>query len=258
VTRVGDCGCTLTAGVIITGILLGATHSVSAQEALRGRLAFYVNLGYQLGSEELQQRLKIGAYGEDARFLTTHDTVGGPGIDLGGSLNVWQRLSVGASYTQTMGSDTAAITGTVPHPILMKSDRTIATRALDLTREERSVHMYVAWLIDLPIEKVDVRVMGGPSYFNLTQDVVTGVVVSEVGGPLFESVSVDRIVTGGLIRNGWGGHVGADVSYMFTDAVGIGGVVRFTRGAVKLPVGDSNVLVTVGGLQMGGGARFRF
>ena len=256
--RVGDGARTLTAGVIVAGILLLATHPGFAQEALRGRLAFHVNFGYQLGSEELRQRLELRAYGEDARFLTTHDTLGGPVVDLGGSLHVWQRLSVGASYAQTMGSDTAAVTGTVPHPIRFGSDRTIAAQTLDLTREERSAHIHVAWLIDLPIEKLDVRVMGGPSYFNLTQDVVTGVVVSEAGGPPFESVNVDRIATGGLIRNGWGGHAGVDVSYMFMPAAGVGGFVRFARGTVNLPVGDTSVSVTVGGVQVGGGARFRF
>ena len=157
--RVGDGARTLTAGVIVAGILLLATHTAFAQEALRGRLAFHVNFGYQLGSEELRQRLELRAYGEDARFLTTHDMLGGPVVDLGGSLHVWQRLSVGASYAQTMGSDTAAVTGTVPHPIRFGRDRTIAAQTLDLTREERSAHIHVAWLIDLPIEKLDVRVM---------------------------------------------------------------------------------------------------
>ena len=256
--RVGDGGRTLTTSVIVAGILMLGAHSVSAQEALRGRFAFHANFGYQFGSEELRQRIEMRAYGDDARLLVTHDTLGGPVVDLGGFIDVWQRLSVGASYTQTMGSDTAAVTGTVPHPILAASDRTIATQTIDLTGEERSVQIQVAWLIDLPIEKLDLRVMGGSSHFNLTQGVVTGVVVSEAGGPPFALVNVERIVTGDLIKNTWGGHAGVDISYLFLPAAGIGRFVRFARDTASLPIGATSVSVTVGGLQVGGGARFRF
>ena len=255
----GDGGRTvLAASVIVVGILVLGTDPASAQAVRPGRLALHANFGYQFGSEELRQRIELRVYGEDARFLATHDTVGGPTVDLGGFIDVWERLSVGASYAQTQGSDTTAVTGTVPHPIRSSSDRTIAAETLDLTREERSVHIHVAWLIDLPIDKLDIRVMGGPSYFNLTQGVVSGVVVSEAGGPPFQSVNVDRIATGEVIKNAWGGHAGVDVSYMFIPTVGVGGFVRFARGTVSLPTGETNVSVTVGGLQLGGGARFRF
>jgi hypothetical protein len=259
VNRVGDGGRTLlAASVIVVGILVLGADPASAQMFPEGRLAVHANFGYQFGSEELRQRMKLRVYGEDARFLATHDTVGGLAVDLGGFIDVWARLSVGASYAQTQGSDTTAVTGTVPHPILSSSDRTIAAETLDLAREERSVHIHAAWLIDLPIDKFDMRVMGGPSYFNLTQGVVTGVVVSEAGSPPFQAVNVDRIATGQVIKNAWGGHAGVDVSYMFMPSVGVGGFVRFARGTVSLPTGDTDVSVTVGGLQIGGGARFRF
>ena len=248
----------LAANMIVVGLLVLGADPVSAQAVPPGWLALHANFGYQFGSEELRQRIEFRVYGEDARFLATHDTVGGPAVDLGGFIDVWERLSVGASYAQTKGSDMTTVTGTVPHPILSSSDRTIAAETLDLTREERSVYIHVAWLIDLPIDKLDMRVMGGPVYFNLTQGVVTGVVVSEAGGPPFQSVNVDRIAIGEVIKNAWGGHAGLDVSYMFMPTVGVGGFVRFARGTVSLPTGDTNVSVTVGGLQIGGGARFRF
>lgn len=255
----GDGGRTLlTAFVIVVGILVLGADPVSAQAVPPGRLALHANFGYQFGSEELRQRIELRVYGEDARFLATHDTAGGLAIDLGGFIDVWERLSVGASYAQTQGSDTTVVTGTVPHPILSSSDRTIAAETLDFTREERSVHIHAAWLIDLPIDKLDMRVMGGPSYFNLTQGVVTGVVVSEAGGPPFQSVNVDRIATGEVIKNAWGWHAGVNVSYMFMSTVGVGGFVRIARGTVSLPTGDTKISVTVGGLQFGGGARFRF
>jgi hypothetical protein len=97
--------------------------------------------------------------------------------------------------------------------------------------------------------------MGGPSYFSVTQGVVTGVSISEEGGAPFGTVSVDRIGSGNLVKNAWGAHVGVDVSYMLMPTIGVGGFVRFSRGNTSLPIDDT---LAAGGLQSGGGVRFRF
>ena len=217
----------------------------------------HANFGYQVSSEELRQRFEFRAYGETARILATHDAMGGTLFDVGGLIEVWEALSFGASYAETTGSDTTTITGTVPHPLFAASDRSIPTQTPDLTREERSVHIHLAWRLELPIEKLDLRVMGGPSYFNLTQSIVTGADIGEVGPP-FATVSVDRIAIGNLMKNAWGGHAAVDIAYMVSPNVGVGGFVRFAQGSTTLRVGDADVSVTVGGLQTGGGIRIRF
>ena len=225
---------------------------------LRGRFALHANYGYQVGSSELRDRLEFRAYGETASFLATHDITGGGLFDVGGHYLVWRELSVGATYTETKGSDATTVTGTVPHPIQVASPRTIQPQMPALRRDERATHIHVGWLIPLPVDKLDLRVTGGPTYFNLTQGVVTGVDVSETGVPPFDVVNVDRLRTGELIKNAWGGHAGVDVSYMLSPRLGLGGFVRFARGTATLPSGDTSVSVTVGGFQMGGGVRVRF
>ncbi len=247
-----------TVGLIAVLMLVGCAQVVSAQDnLLEGRLALHANFGYQVSSEELRQRIEFRAYGEDARILATHDAMGGTLFDVGGLIEVWEELSVGASYAQTMGSDATTITGTVPHPLFAVSDRTIPAQTSELTREERSTHIHLAWRLDLPVENLDLRVMGGPSYFSLTQGIVTGVVIGEVGPP-FTEVNVDRVASGDLIKNAWGGHVAIDITYMVSPNVGVGAFVRFAQGSTTLPIGDADVSVTVGGLHTGGGIRIRF
>ena len=250
-------GTTRVLKLALTCFLIAVSVSpVEAQEGLRGRFALHVNFGYQFGSNELREEIEFRAYGETARFLASHDITGGEEVDVGGFVQVWEQLSVGATFSQTERTDTTAVTGTVPHPLQFGLDRSIA-EVVNLSRREKVTHFHIAWLIPLPqVEKLDIRVMAGPTYFNVTQSSVTGVNVSETGPP-FETVDVDA-VTGELVKNGWGGHIGADISYMVHTYVGVGGFVRFTGGSVDLPKGDTAVTTNVGGFQTGGGVRFRF
>lgn len=244
----------------LTCLLIGvAVSPVEAQEGLRGRFALHVNFGYQFNSDDFREDIEFRAYGETARFVAAHEITGGRVVDGGGFIQVWKQLSVGGTFSQTEGSDSTSVTGTVPHPLQVGLDRSISPQAFDLTRREKATHIHVAWLLPLPqVEKLDIRIMAGPSYFNLTQSSVPGVVVSEAGGPPFSAVNVDSVVTGELVKNGWGGHVGADVSYMFSTYIGAGGFVRFAVGSVDLPRSGTSVTTSVGGFQSGGGLRVRF
>ena len=250
-------GTTRVLTLALTCFLVAVSVSpVEAQEGLRGRFALHVNFGYQFGSDELREEIEFRAYGETARFLASHEIAGGQEFDGGGFVQVWEQLSIGATFSQTERTDTTSVTGTLPHPIQFGLDRSIA-EVVDPTRREKATHFHIAWLIPLPqVEKLDIRVMAGPTYFNVTQGSVTGVTVRETGPP-FETVDVDA-VTRQVVRNGWGGHIGADISYMVHTYVGVGGFVRFTGGSVDLPKGDTAVTTNVGGFQTGGGVRFRF
>ena len=244
-------------GLLGLMLVCGAPGALAQDNLLEGRLALHANFGYQVSSDELRQRIEFRAYGEDARLLATHEPMGGPLFDVGGLIDVWEELSIGASYAQTTGSDPATLTGTVPHPLFAASDRTIPAQTSDLTREEKSTHIHLAWRLDLPIEKLDLRVMGGPSYFSVTQSLVTGVGISEVGPP-FTMVSIDGLDSGDLVKSAWGGHAAVDIAYMVSPNVGVGGFVRFAQGSTTLTIGAADVSVTVGGLHTGGGIRIRF
>ena len=179
--------------------------------------------------------------------------------DVGGFVLVREQLGVGATYSRLTKSGTSVLTGTVPHPILFGSDRSANVEVGMLRHSAQATHIHVSWRIAIPaVEKLDLTVYGGPSLFNVTQGVVTGVVISEPSGPPFATVSIDQVTQDEHTRNGWGGHVGADVTYMWTTYVGLGGFARFAAGSVDVPSGGGESSVQVGGFQSGGGLRFRF
>ena len=55
-----------------------------------------------------------------------------------------------------------------------------------------------------------------------------------------------------------GFNVGADVRWMFTRNIGVGGLVRFTRAKVDLEIDSRTVQVDAGGAQVGAGLRLAF
>lgn len=231
-----------------------------AAEWLEGRVAVHANGGYQAGSRELRDTSYYRAYGESARFESIHDITGTGMLDFGASLRLWRRLVAGVSYSRVFGSDRAIVTGFVPHPILFNSARIIQPKSFSLTHVEQAVHLQVAWALPIrQIEGVDVTVFGGPSFFNVTQGIITAEAVGEAGGPPFASVVVDQARTSEHRKNGVGVHGGIDISYMVTSHIGVGFLARFIGGSVALPsAGAATIPVNTGGIQTGGGIRFRF
>ena len=56
-----------------------------------------------------------------------------------------------------------------------------------------------------------------------------------------------------------GFNIGADIFYYFSDTVGIGWLIRYSRGTVGLPsCGGSMLDIQAGGLQTAAGLRLRF
>ena len=234
-----------------------ATPALAQLDDLEGRFAVHVNGGFQSGTDTVRRTFVFRAYGEDARFDENHDTRNGNLLDLGGSIQVWEQVRVGASYSQLTKADSTRLTGTVPHPTAINLPRTIESQTLSLAHEQRATHLYTAWVVPIN-DKLDVAVLGGPSFFNLTQGIVAGVSVREVSGPPWPQVAVDGVTAGEFKKNAIGVHVGADVSYMATPHFGLGGFLRFAQGSVAVPsLGDDRPL-NVGGIQVGGGVRLRF
>ena len=224
-----------------------------------GRFAVHVDGGYQANSNAFQQTVTQRVYGENARVTAVHAVSKGAFGDVGGFFQVWEQLQVGLTYSHFSKSGKTMVTATVPHPILFGSNRSVSFEARTLPHRERATHIHVSWHLDVPsVEELDVTVYGGPSVFYASQGVVSGVVISEPSGPPFSSVRIDRLIKDEHTRNGFGGHVGVDVTYMWTTYVGLGGFARFAAASIKSPSPGGEFSMRVGGFQSGGGLRLRF
>ena len=101
------------------------------------------------------------------------------------------------------------------------------------------------------------RLGAGPSYFNVSKDLVTGVTVNEqfpYDTATFRSATIERAKDSSP-----GLNAGADIGWMFTRRFGASALVRFARGRVEFNLdGGHHVSTHAGGTQAGAGIRIAF
>ncbi len=106
-------------------------------------------------------------------------------------------------------------------------------------------------------DRAQLQIFGGPTLMTVEQAVVTGATVGEVGTP-FTAVTLDDLQRQKLTNTGVGFNVGMDFAYMFGDSYGAGMFVQYAGGSLDFESRGGPSEVTVGGIQFGGGLRFRF
>ena len=237
--------------------LLAGDTAVAQTGALGLPVSVHVNGAFQSSTSEFRAKLPFSVYGEPGLLQTDHRTGGGGIIDVGGYVAVWRQLAVGATFTQLGTSDSATMTGSVPHPLITNQPRSVGPESLAFKHREQTTHIHIAWVFPIGSdERLDITISGGPSFFSVTRGVLGDITVTETGPP-FSEVMVN-VGTRENTSNAWGGHVGADVTYMVTSVFGLGGFFRFATGSVDIPIASDPVPVDVGGVQAGGGVRVRF
>jgi len=107
------------------------------------------------------------------------------------------------------------------------------------------------------VDRVEMWLVGGLSFFHVTQGVIVDVELSETGPP-FTLVDVGAIRTQEQTATAVGVNAGVDVAYLITDHIGVGGFLRYADGSAKLPTPGGYSSISLGGLQVGAGVRVRF
>jgi hypothetical protein len=143
----------------------------------------------------------------------------------------------------------------VAHPLTIQPYREVRAK-VPVRYEETAIHLQLAYVVPLG-DRLKVAATGGPSLFSVSAPVVRSVAINQA--PPFDTATFRDATVEGADGNGWGFHAGADVSWMFTRHLGVGGMVRYSYGKVEVtPTGRDNLDMDVGGLQLGGGLRMTF
>ena len=195
-------------------------------------------------------------FGESASWTADYAVKSGPAFDIGGGVRVWRNLLAQVSYAQFTDSRVAAVAGEVPHPFFFSQPRAITGESTPLKQQDRTVHIAAVW--SFPVARhFDISVFGGPSLYTVRRDLVADVIHADVYP--FDAATFSRATVERVSKSGPGFNAGADVTWLFTRSLGIGGIVRFTRARVTLdsPANTGTVPLDLGGLQVGGGLRLR-
>ena len=194
---------------------------------------------------------------ETATWNAGYAVESGLNVEVGGGVRVWRNLAAGLTFSRFEDKRIATVTGELPHPFFFNRLRQVSGESERLNHTEQGVHLSAIWLLPAT-RRVQAAVFAGPTFFSVNRGLVERFNYTEsypYDEATFQGVVIDRISS-----NHTGFHAGADVSWFFTDAVGVGGIVRFARGTGRLdsPASDATLSIDLGGLQAGAGVRMRF
>jgi hypothetical protein len=243
--------------VFLTASVRDASAQIGQPWIDRGFLNF--SIGFESGSETLEDATTFTLFQETGTKAVSASVDSGSIIDFAIGSRVWRNVSVGLGFHRGASSGEAAISASVPNPIFFNQHRNVAFDATDLDRTERAFHIQIGYMF--PINpNLDVHVFGGPSFFRVSQEVVSDATFAETGFP-FTTVNPTAVVTERTDSTG-GGHIGVDVSYKLyeTPDVKLGGgmFIRYSGATGTIQYLANDVETDLGGFQIGFGARVRF
>ena len=214
-----------------------------------------MNGGYQPSTTSFDDRFTFDLNREVATVDTTYPIDAGPLFDAGVSLRLWKGLGIGGAISRFTADGVVQVEASLPHPLFFQRNREVSGESGGLTREETAIHIQAQYQLP-PFGKLLIVVAGGPSVLDVKQSIATDVNYTDqfpYDAATFVGVDSRRIS-----GTATGFNVGADVRWMFTRNVGVGGLVRFTRAKVDLEIDSRTVQVDAGGAQVGAGLRLAF
>ncbi|MEP7306224.1 MAG: hypothetical protein ABJA98_11960 [Acidobacteriota bacterium] len=215
-----------------------------------------VNGTYQASSNGFTAATTFTQNVEAGSLTATYSAVRPPVLDVGGWARVSRNVAVGAAVTWLSRAGEGTLTAAIPHPFLFNTPRTVTGTVADVPRRELALHTDVSWVVPIG-RRVQVAIFGGPSFFQVKQRLVTDVNASSTYP--FDTATFVGAVTADVSRSQVGFNAGVDVTTLVSKHVGVGAIVRYSRASVQLPVSaGQEVTIHAGGLQVGGGVRFRF
>jgi hypothetical protein len=235
------------AAVRVDSMPAGKVMPIRVDRLDRGYL--WLSGTYQMTSTEFATFTRFGG---TTAIRTTYGGVKPIVGDVALGLRVWNGLSIGLAgtgYGQITHADVSAI---VPLPVPGAVPVSVSGRARDINRLELALHVDASWAVPIRQSRAQVVFFAGPSVFRVRQELVTGVFVNDT--PPFVPITVVESTSQHVGANG-----GVEVSVRLYKALGLGGIVRYSRADVPFsPAPEVDVTVRAGGVQAGGGLHFRF
>ena len=240
----------------VLGILLVGIPVESRAQTTPTRGSLRVNGGVQLTTNDFTNGAVKREHAEDGRFDTEYVVKGGLSFDVALGVRLWKRLGIGVGVSRFSVSTPASVRASLPHPFFFDHHRSLSGDASGVTREELAVHLQVGGVFPMGT-RLQVMVFGGPSFFQVTQGIVTD--FTYTNDYPYDEAQFAAATTTDAKASKIGFNAGGDLAFFFTRHVGLGATAQLSGTTVALPAaGGASQDVKVGGVKVGGGLRLRF
>ncbi len=221
-----------------------------------------VNGGYQATSNTFTGSWSVPYYLENESVTANYTMKPAVLFDAGGGVRVWRNLVAGVAVSWYHRSDPAAVTATVPYPLLYSASRSFSQNVSGPERTELAVHPHVMWVIPAS-SRIQVGVFGGPSVYSVKQTEVSGLTFAEAYP--YTTLTLASATTRSQTTSRIGFNAGFDVTVLLHRQIGVGMLLRYTGMTAETPPPTTSpgrnfalAFGQGGGLQVGAGVRLRF
>jgi len=222
----------------------------------RAPFTISINGGLQTTSRGFVSASTFDRFAETGKLNSTYSGDQPVMFDIAMQVGVWRTLSAGIAATQASKPLEGDVTAEIPHPFFFDRPRTVIGTAPNLRRKEIAAHIDASWSTPAT-RSTRVAIFAGPSYFKVTQGLVTDLTAAEVYP--YDTASFESVTTIEAAQSKWGFNVGFDVTQRLSRYFGVGVIGRYSRASFKFPiVAGQDVAIKAGGVQLGGGVRLQF
>jgi hypothetical protein len=226
------------------------------QRPVTQRGVFSVNGGLQTTSRAFAGTSAFTTFIESGSITSRYDSDRPFVFDVSAAAGAWRSLGMGIAVSYTSKPVGGAVEAQVPHPFFFDKMRTVTGTSPDLTREEIALHLDGRWVVRLT-RAASATIFAGPSYFKVTQGLVTDIKVTEAYP--YDTAAFSSATTAESEQSKWGFNAGFDVTHRIAGKVGVGVVGRYSRASFEFPiVADDTAKIDAGGFQVGAGLRIEF
>jgi hypothetical protein len=248
-----------------------AAIPAQAEAQIQSRAAgsrFWVDVNFGVNIHAQSETTFTFDYGQEWPDNPAHTIIGATydkpstavPFDIGGGYMFTNRFGVGASWTRYSMEDPATLTADVPD-FEAGFPNGFGTAQSDPLKRTESMFNISAMFVIAQNDRMELRAYAGPSFFSLDSTMIFDISWTQTFNPDGSDVAIVDYETREATGSGIGFHAGADFAWMFTRNFGVGAGFRWAQGKVDLepePLSETNQELTVGGVQVLFGARFRF
>ena len=255
----------MTRRLLLPAVLVILPHIASAQSA-GPRWQIGVKGGVQTGGRALGDHFEFEQNVETGTTDVRYPVKSGALVDGSLGIRLFRHIGFGVAVSRMSSNGTAHVDAAIPHPLVFNQLRQVSGDVSNVTRTATSIHLDVLVTTALS-ERLGLQLSVGPTLIKREQEAVIAVQAEEQFP--FDTATFGGATTRRVRGSATGVHVGADLTWMVTRRVGLGGLVRYVNGKVDLdvPVDPATAIGTAttrrlrleaGGVQAGAGLRVRF
>jgi hypothetical protein len=194
----------------------------------------------------------------NAESATTHASVElgrVPFYELGADIRVRPRWAIGASGSFQQHRSNGDAIASIPHPFFFNMPRTVQGTFSDIDGHAIGAHVQVRWFRPVG-RKLELSIIGGPSFFHVQQEFVTDVVDGSTYP--YDTAVFAGVTTATQTKAAVGFNAGSDLTLKLSKHAGIGAAARYAAATASFSVVGQTVDVRAGGVQVAGGLRITF